>query len=396
MSHLHSAEPRVVAVIPARGGSKGVPHKNLRPVGGIPLVVRAINAARRTPEIDEVYVSTDDAEITALATQAGALVIERPAEISGDQASSEAALLHALGELDGGGRPADVLVFIQATSPFIRPEQMGDAVRRVLDGDEDVVFSVVGNDHFLWRLGSDGAYGVNHDKSVRLRRQDREPEYRETGAFYVMDAAGFVAAGHRFFGRVGLEIVDENDSLEIDTLEQMDLANVIAATRDASGPDGSVGEIEALVTDFDGVHTDDTVHVDQHGVETVVVSRSDGMGVRLLRESGLPVAIISTETNPVVSARAAKLGVEVVQSVTDKAAAVQQWARRIGVDLSRVAFIGNDVNDLSAFSQVGWPIAVADAHPRVLAAARIHLSRRGGDGAVREASELILNNRKVS
>ncbi len=395
MGEFQHVRRRVVAVIPARGGSKGVPHKNLRPVAGVPLVVRSIIAARDANLVDAVYVSTDDPAITALAESSGAEVIARPADIAGDLATSESALLHALDAMDSAGNPADILVFIQATSPFIRSEQIDEAISRVAAGTEDVVFSAVHNDAFLWRIDENGAYGVNHDSSVRLRRQDRDPEYRETGAFYVMTVSGFRAAKHRFFGRVGVELVDERDSLEIDTLEQMQLASLIAAGRERQSAVSGGIDVDALITDFDGVHTDDLVHVDQHGVETVVVSRSDGMGVRLLREAGIPVAIVSTETNPVVTVRARKLGVDVVQAVNDKAAAVREWAARIGVDVSRVAFIGNDVNDLSALSIVGWPIAVADAHPRVVTAARIHLSRRGGDGAVREASELILNNRKA-
>jgi N-acylneuraminate cytidylyltransferase len=133
------------------------------------------------------------------------------------------------------------------------------------------------------------------------------------------------------------------------------------------------------------------VHTD--GTETVVVNRRDGMGVRMLREAGIPVLILSTETAPVVAARAAKLQVQVLQGVDDKASALRDWSAGAGIPLDRIAYLGNDINDLAALAIVGWPVAVADAHPLVLSAARRVLQRRGGDGAVRELADLVLIER---
>ncbi len=380
----------VVAVIPARGGSKGVPRKNLRRVGGVPLVGRAIAAARAAALVDRVVVSTDDPELAAVAREWGAEVVDRPAELAGDTASSESALLHALDVLRERGVEARVLVFLQATSPFLDPEDLDDAVGRVLAGPETSVFSAVESWGFLWRHGDRGMVGVNHDPAGRPRRQDRAPEYLETGAFYVLDAAGFRAAGHRFFGRTGIAVVPERHALEIDTEEQLRLANAVAPL---VAPTGRL-DADALVTDFDGVHTDDSVLVGQDGSEFVTVNRGDGMGVSLLRAAGIPVLILSTETNPVVGARAAKLGIEVRQGLADKASALRAWAAERGLELDRVAYLGNDVNDLACLDLVGWPVAVPDAHPRVLAAARVVLGSAGGRGAVREAAERILAARE--
>ncbi len=142
-----------VAVIPARGGSRGVPRKNLRRVGGIPLVARAITSARQSQRIDRVVVSTDDDEIAAVAREWGAEVVMRPESLSGDTASSESALEHALEQLSAQGVPVGVLVFIQATSPFIDPGDLDAAVGRVGDGESDCVFSAVESWGFLWRGG---------------------------------------------------------------------------------------------------------------------------------------------------------------------------------------------------------------------------------------------------
>ena len=381
---------QTVAIIPARGGSKQVPRKNLRRVGGVPLVERAVRAAAAASGVDLVVVSTDDAEIAAVAAAAGARVITRPAEISGDTASSESAVLHAMDELEGTGIPVGIVVFVQATSPFIPTAGIDEAIRLIADGHCDSAFSAHETYGFLWRRGEDdAAEAINHDAAHRPRRQDREPHYLETGAFYAFDAAGFRAAGHRFFGRIGIVEVPEQTAVEIDDAHQLAMADAVAGLVETTDADVRI-PVRAVVTDFDGVHTDDTALVDSEGREHVRVSREDGMGVSLLRRAGIPMLILSTETNPVVRARADKLQVPVLHGIDDKATALAGWAADNGVALSDIAYLGNDVNDLAAMRIVGWPVAVGNAHPAVREQARIVLERSGGQGAVRELVERVL------
>jgi YrbI family 3-deoxy-D-manno-octulosonate 8-phosphate phosphatase len=394
--------PRVIAVIPARGGSKGLPGKNLAEVGGIPLVTRAVQAASAARYIDAVLVSTDDDGIAEAARAAGAGVVRRPDDLAGDTATSESALLHALHSVAAhtGVRP-EVLVFVQATSPFIDRTALDRAVERVLDGEQDVVFSAVPSHVFLWAETPDGVAGVNHEASARPRRQDRTPEYAETGAFYVMRADGFAQAGHRFFGRVGLAPVHPDHAIEIDDAADLARAVLLAPSIDgaadrAGDPRHPVIDVDALVTDFDGVHTDDTAWVDTLGRESVRVSRSDGAGVARLRAAGLPVLILSREADPVVARRAEKLGVECLHGIHEKGEALADWAASRGIRLDRIAYVGNDRNDLPALELVGWPVAVRDAVPDVLAAARHVLDRTGGHGAVREVADLIITSRELA
>ena len=267
---------------------------------------------------------------------------------------------------------------------------MADAIRRVRDGDEDSVLSAAETHVFTWRLEDGQAVAVGHDASFRPRRQDREPLYRETGAFYVMRTSGLRERGFRFFGRTGIAAVPEETAVEIDTYADLDLARALAGPAFASQLD-----VDALVTDFDGVHTDDRAWVDASGNEFVAVRRGDGMGVALLRRADFPVLILSTESNAAVAARAAKLQVECLHGIDDKAAALRTWMAGKGLNPARVAYVGNDINDLPAMAIVGWPVAVADAHPQVSAAARLVLDRRGGHGAVREISDAILAARAV-
>ncbi|WP_114560613.1 acylneuraminate cytidylyltransferase [Desertihabitans aurantiacus] len=396
-----------IAIIPARGGSQGVPGKNLRPIGGIPLVARAVLSCRAASGIDHVFVSTDDAQIAAAAREAGAEIIHRPAELAGNTASSESALLHALDDVAERGIDPQIMVFVQCTSPFIRAEDLDTGVAMVRDGAADSVFSGIETYEFLWRdadetlpPGTGQVVGQNHDASHRPRRQDRRPDFRETGAFYVMRTDGFRRAKHRFFGRTSVVPVSELTSLEIDTVEELELADAFARVFDRGVHDGPATpdpiDVDAVITDFDGIHTPDTAYVDQDGRETVRVSRADGLGVSFLRRAGVPFLILSRERNPVVSARARKMSVDVLQGVDDKATAIRSWIEEHGLDPQRVAYVGNDVNDLGPLSVVGWPVAVPEAHPLVLRAARVVLTRPGGEGAVRELCERVLASRPGS
>jgi N-acylneuraminate cytidylyltransferase len=228
-----SSSPRVLAVIPARAGSKGIPGKNLREVAGRSLVARSVAVARAARTVDEVVVSTDGDAIAAEAVTAGARVVRRPVELAGDEASSESALLHALDAFSDNadtdaGMP-EVLVFLQATSPFTDPVDIDRAVERVLSGAADAVLAAAPSHAFLWRTATDGsAVAVNHDAATRPRRQDRDPEYRETGAFYALRVDGFRTARHRFFGRVELAVVPARTAIDIDDVHDLDLAAALA------------------------------------------------------------------------------------------------------------------------------------------------------------------------
>lgn len=147
--------------------------------------------------------------------------------------------------------------------------------------------------------------------------------------------------------------------------------------------------IRLVAFDFDGVFTDNMVYVFQDGTEAVRCWRGDGLGLERLTELGLHLVIISTETNPVVSARARKLKLRCVQGCSDKRAALEEFAREMGISLAEVAFVGNDINDLSCLAGVGLPIVVQDAHQEVLPLGRYRTTAPGGRGAVREICDLF-------
>lgn len=150
-------------------------------------------------------------------------------------------------------------------------------------------------------------------------------------------------------------------------------------------------ELKAIIFDFDGVFTDNTVLVDQNGVESVRCWRSDGLGLARIRSLGLKILIISTEANPVVSIRAKKLNTDCIQGVENKAAVVVAWAASIGLSLSNIGFVGNDINDIPALKEVGLPMGVADAYEEISPFIKYQTRKRGGYGAVREICDLIVN-----
>jgi N-acylneuraminate cytidylyltransferase len=204
-----------------------------------------------------------------------------------------------------------------------------------------------------------------------------------------MDAVGFEVSQFRFFGRVGIQEVSAASGLEIDEPAELEMARALAPMLDQA----AAIDADALVMDFDGVHTDDLVEVLQDGTESVTVSRSDGMGIGMLREAGFPMLILSKERNPVVEARGRKLGVETVYGIDEKVNVLRQWCEQKGIPLSRVIYVGNDVNDIGCLDIVGWPVVVPDAHPLAKKAARITLTRHGGRGALRELADAILAGR---
>ena len=153
-------------------------------------------------------------------------------------------------------------------------------------------------------------------------------------------------------------------------------------------------EVTMCFFDFDGVFTDDSVYVNENGVETVRCSRADGLGISLLHKEGIQMAIISTEENPVVSARAAKLKLPVFQKCEDKAVFLRNYLEKERIEAEHTVYVGNDLNDLEAMRLVKFRACPADARPEILACANIRLNASGGNGAIREFCELIISSRR--
>ncbi len=386
-----------VAIILARGGSKGIPHKNLIDFAGKPLLAWSILQARAAESVDHVYVSSDSDVILDVAAQYGARIIKRPDELSTDTATSESALLHALDVIaaDLGTEP-ERIVFLQATSPLREPSDIDGAVAAfVLQGADSLFSDAVLDDFCAWQEEDGALKGKTFDPFNRGRRQDRKPLYLENGSIYVFKPSLLRQTCNRLGGKIARYSMDFWKSFEIDTVENIELCEYFFRKHLLAGWLAREGGVAAfkpdlIVYDFDGVMTDNRVLVLQDGSEGVLANRADGWGVAQLRQAGLRQMILSTEINSVVAARAKKLGLEVLQGSGDKQRDLVACCEARGVALDRVLYVGNDVNDLDAMRLAGFPVAPADAHPAVLAVAK-HVTRaRGGEGVIKELSEALL------
>lgn len=386
----------IVAIIPARGGSKGIPLKNIQPIGGIPLVSRSIRAARNSKYINEVYVSTDSDLIASVSHDAGAQVVVRPSDISGDTASSESALLYTLEHIN---KNSDYVVFLQCTSPFTTSHQIDKCIERIINQDADSCFATVSNHRFLWKYlenCDDIVEGINHDGRNRKRRQDLAPEFMETGAIYVMKTEKFLTEKTRFCGKiVNCNFDDESLAFEIDSPFDLLVARAIdKSLKVTEYSDVSFLDIKLIVFDFDGVFTNNKVYLDEDGRESAQCDRGDGMGISLLKKTKVPFFILSTEENPIVLKRAEKLGIPAFNKVTNKLQFLEKYIADSSINFESVCYIGNDVNDLECLKKVGLPVVPSDAHEEVKKIARIILRNSGGNGAVREFCDLFLKGRK--
>lgn len=392
------SSPRIVAVLPARGGSKGIPGKNLMPLGGVSLLARTVRAARASRLVSEIYVSSDDDRILVEAEREGAIALRRPDDLATDTASSEVALLHAIDSIEAeGGSPVDIVVFLQCTSPFTSAADIDGTIGEMLEAEADCALAVSESHAFLWVPMAQGDHDagtglgpLGHDLDHRPRRQERPAQFVETGAVYVMRADGFRKARHRFFGKVVGHVTHERNTLEIDTPLDLTVARTICdAQQERSWADCLPSDIGALVFDFDGVMTDDHVYVTEDGVEMIRASRRDGMGIERVRKLGLPMAVISKETNVVVARRCEKLKIECFHGQEDKASLLSEWASERGIAPATIVFVGNDLNDVPVIPLVGAALAPSDAHPSFRDRASGILPCPGGEGAVRALCDVV-------
>ena len=383
----------ILAVIPARGGSKGIPGKNIKPLLGKPLIHYTIRAALDSKFITRVIVSTDDEIIARASRASGSEVCMRPTEISGDKASSEDALIHVLTELKNKNNyTPDLVVFLQCTSPLTLPEDIDGSISILNNQRADSAFSASQFYHFIWKKGiNENAEGVNHAKNLRQMRQDREVQFLENGAIYVFKTKEFLNSKHRFFGKTAIYEMPAERCLEIDDPHDFELASAALKRMNLSKTMRKLPEnIGALIMDFDGVFTDNSVYVMEDGRESVRCHRGDGMGLSMLKEKGIPLFVLSKEINSVVKERCKKLGIEVQHKISNKLPALLAWTKLRGIELENVIYIGNDINDLECIQVVGCSVAVADAVSEVLNEVDIVLKSGGGNGALRELSEMIL------
>jgi CMP-N,N'-diacetyllegionaminic acid synthase len=219
---------RTLAVVAARGGSKGIPHKNLIDLCGKPLIAWTVLQAGAAKGVDVVAVSSDSDAILAAAEAVGAVGVRRPEDISGDLASSEAAWLHALDQIDGKMGPFTRIVALQATSPIREASDIDSALEAFERDRLDSLLSVCEvEDYFNWRVGKDGPEAINYDYHDRRMRQQIEKRYLENGSFYVLVPQLLREKKNRLGGKIGMHVMERHKMFQIDRPEDIKLCAAI-------------------------------------------------------------------------------------------------------------------------------------------------------------------------
>lgn len=415
-------QSEVLAIIQARGGSKGLPNKNLRIVDGHPLIAYSIESARASTRVTRAILSTDSKEIADAAHAYGAEIpFLRPGELAADDTPDLPLFAHALDWLwrREGYRP-DIVVQLRPTTP-LRPRGMIDRAVALLQSDPqaDCVRAVTTpkqTPYKMWRPGPDGVMTPLLESDLpepyNMPRQKLPAVLWQTGHVDVIRTRTILEQGSLTGRRVLPIMVEPAYCIDIDGWDDLEaVGRAIAGGAldvDVPSPDTSPGRgsqvrsdwlpvpVDLVVFDFDGVFTDNRVLVSSEGTEFVTCDRGDGHGIALLRQLGIPLVVLSTETNPVVSARCRKLSLHCIQGVEDKLTALHALTRERGAALTNTVYVGNDVNDLACLQAVGCAVVPSDAHPLVRPYAQITLTHAGGGGAVRELCDLIINRLKTA
>ncbi len=383
-----------VAFIPARGGSKGIPGKNIRLLGGMPLIYWTAKAASDCADIDCVVISTDDPGIAA-AAHALCLpklrVVGRSPETATDTATTESALLEFARTSE-----CETIVLIQATSPLLKSEELLAALTKFRGTGCDSLLSTVVQKRFIWAATDCGlARPVNYDPQQRPRRQDFVGYEVENGAFYIMSRAGLLQSGCRLHGNIATYQMASDSFTEIDEPEDWRHVEHLLSRRSRSGNIAErAKKIKIVLTDVDGVLTDAGMYYSNSGDELKRFNTRDGKGMELLRAAGVLVGIVTAEDTEIVSRRANKLKVDVLrQGASNKLQIVEAILVERGLKWDELAYIGDDLNDLEVLKLAGLAAAPADAVSECFAAVHFQCKQRGGGGCFRELANLLLANR---
>jgi len=409
-----SYSDEVIAIIPARGGSKGIPHKNIKPFAGAPLIAYSIAAAQQAKQISRVIVSTDDPEIARVAREWGAETpFMRPAELAQDRTTDYPVFRHALDWLlEHEGKLPGMVVQLRPTSP-VRPTGLVDEAIDVLrtHPEADSVRGLVpaGQNPFkMWQL--DPASGQMRQlltvegvkEPFNAPRQALPKTYWQTGHVDVIRTRTIIEKGSLSGDVIMPVMVDARYTVDIDVPSDWPKYEALMRDRALEPVDPLKKrrkfprKVSALVMDFDGVMTDNCATIDSNGVEAVRISRADGHGLSMLRDQGMTkLYIMSRETNPVVTQRGNKLQIEVYKSVMDKGKALRSLIDVQGYDPTEVIFVGNDLPDLDTLDVAGFFVCPADAEPEVLRRADLVLTKRGGRGALRELTDRIYQQNQM-
>mgnify|MGYP005632973667 FL=1 len=381
-----------IAFIPARCGSESIPFKNIKIICGKPLIYWALLALTKSKNIDQIYVATDCDEIKDTVRDFNfdtVQIFDRSSTNASNTASTESVMLEFLDSKDFSGE--DLFVLVQATTPFTSSDDFDNAINILKSNFEiDSLLSCVESKRFFWTKNGNA---INYDYNNRPLRQDFDGILMENGAFYINTVENINKHKNRLSGNIHPYLMPEYSAIEADEEDDWIIIEKLMYKYVVNNKPSKI--IKLFATDVDGVLTDAGMYYDNNGNELKRFNTHDGMAFKILKEKGIITAMITSEKTNIVKRRANKLQVDYLfQGVKgrEKLEVLEKICIEKNMSLSEVAYIGDDINDYNVLSSVGFPACPNNAITKIKNIEGItHLSKSGGDGAVREFVELLLN-----
>ena len=381
-----------IAFIPARCGSESIPFKNIKIICGKPLIYWSLLTLTKSKNIDQIYVATDCNEIKDTVIDFNfdnVQIFDRSNTNAINTASTESVMLEFLENKKFSGD--DLFVLVQVTNPFTSSHDFDNAINTIKSSNKlDSILSCVETTRFFW---TKNGKPINYDYNSRPRRQDFEGILMENGAFYINSVANIKKYKNRLCGNIHPYLMPEYSAIEADEEDDWLIIEKLMYKYVLNNKPSKT--IKLFATDVDGVLTDAGMYYDNNGNELKKFNTHDGMAFKILKEKGIFTAMITSEKTNIVKLRASKLQVDYLfQGVKggEKLEVLKKICIEKNMSLSEVAYIGDDINDYNVLSSVGFPACPMNAITNIKNIEGItHLSKSGGDGAVREFVELLLN-----
>ena len=378
-----------IAFIPVRGGSKGIPGKNIKSFMGKPLIYWVMTELQNTQSIDKIILATDSDDIKRVALSFSLSKVEifdRKDDNAQDHSSTESVMIEYISSKDL--QKDDCLMLVQATSPLTTKDHFSEALELFETKQYDSVLSCARVKRFFWN--KDGK-PENYDYKSRPRRQDFKGALLENGALYINTVGNIIENLNRLSGKIGIYEMPEYTAVEIDEEEDWIVAESIMRKHVVKKT--VLKPVKLFVTDVDGVLTDAGMYYSETGNEFKKFNTHDGMAFQILRESGIKTAIVTSEDTNIVSKRASKLKVDYLfqgKKHNGKLSVVKDICEKEGISLDEVAYIGDDINCFELLSSVGYAACPANAVEKIKNIPNIiQLNKNGGNGVVREFATFL-------
>tara|TARA_B100000902_G_scaffold392929_1_gene446208 strand:+ start:56060 stop:57217 length:1158 start_codon:yes stop_codon:yes gene_type:complete len=378
----------VIAFLPARGGSKSIPKKNIKNFCGKPLIFWSLSQLQSS-NVEKIIVATDCMEIKNIVNSfnfSKVSVFNRSAKNSNDLASTESVILEYINtipnELDKN------LMLVQATTPFTQTIHFNESIEML--NDFDSILSCCHSKRFHWDFMGNP---INYDVYNRPRRQDFQGNLVENGAIYISKIRDILKFKNRISGRVGMYIMPEYTNYEIDEVHDWKVAESIMKNFFNYYTTFNFSKIKLFLSDVDGVLTDSGMYYTEIGDEMKKFCTHDGMGMQILKDNGVMVGIITSEDMEINKRRSKKLNLDFsFHGVKDKLKVVKELCVNQNISLDEVAYIGDDINCFKLLCNVGFPACPKNAVDQISSIPNIiKLNKNGGEGVVREFIDIILS-----